>query len=294
MIKVFYNTKQNVPDEIELASPSPSKPQKVIKRFKKVFSDQIEIVDDFIPFSPEIISRVHDPSHVMNILNGIKKNGFGTTHKEIAESLKWTNASFYNAARCALIEKSCTMSPTSGFHHAGFETSEGFCTFNALALAAVLLQEEFDFTGNSVGIVDYDAHYGNGTENIKEKLKLDFIVHDTFGKYADNFGKNKTEIFGTTFFTSDEWLETIPTRIKNAFTNCKIIFYQAGADPHISDPYGGYLTTKQLRLRDRLVFKTVKELQIPIVWNLAGGYQNPLSKVLDIHENTMHEALRYF
>jgi hypothetical protein len=43
-----------------------------------------------------------------------------------------------------------------------------------------------------------------------------------------------------------------------------------------------------------LVFKTAKELQIPIVWNLAGGYQNPLSKVLDIHENTMHEALRYF
>lgn len=28
-------------------------------------------------------------------------------------------------------------------------------------------------------------------------------------------------------------------------------------------------------------------MDIPVVWNLAGGYQTPLRKVLDIHDNTM-------
>jgi len=29
---------------------------------------------------------------------------------------------------------------------------------------------------------------------------------------------------------------------------------------------------------------------VPIAWNLAGGYQEPLSNVLEIHDNTMLEC----
>ena len=50
---------------------------------------------------------------------------------------------------------------------------------------------------------------------------------------------------------------------------------------------GGWLTTQQLHKRDRLVFETAAELRIPVAWNLAGGYQTPLRKVLKIHDNTM-------
>jgi hypothetical protein len=53
---------------------------------------------------------------------------------------------------------------------------------------------------------------------------------------------------------------------------------------------GGWLTTPQLAQRDRLVFETAKKLSIPVAWDLAGGYQNPLRKVLDIHDNTMRAA----
>ena len=35
------------------------------------------------------------------------------------------------------------------------------------------------------------------------------------------------------------------------------------------------------------MFETVRKLGIPLAWNLAGGYQKPLRKVLDIHDNTM-------
>jgi len=71
------------------------------------------------------------------------------------------------------------------------------------------------------------------------------------------------------------------------FSDCEVILYQAGADPHINDPLGGWLTTEQLAERDRLVFETAKAMNLPIAWNLAGGYQKDIRKVLDIHDNTM-------
>ena len=33
---------------------------------------------------------------------------------------------------------------------------------------------------------------------------------------------------------------------------------------------------------------------LPLAWNLAGGYQTNLRKVLDIHDNTMLECLNAF
>ena len=61
------------------------------------------------------------------------------------------------------------------------------------------------------------------------------------------------------------------------------------------DPLGGWLTTAQLRERDAIVFATLRELDIPVAWNLAGGYQveadGSIPKVLEIHTNTAREAL---
>jgi hypothetical protein len=38
---------------------------------------------------------------------------------------------------------------------------------------------------------------------------------------------------------------------------------QAGADPHEDDPLGGYLTTKEMRERDHMVFDAAKTAGIP-------------------------------
>ncbi len=76
--------------------------------------------------------------------------------------------------------------------------------------------------------------------------------------------------------------------------DCGLILYQAGADPHIDDPLGGWLTNAQLARRDSRVCAHAKRRGIPIAWNLAGGYQTPLQKVLDIHDNTMRECSQIF
>jgi len=94
----------------------------------------------------------------------------------------------------------------------------------------------------------------------------------------------------------DQWLAqaelflaSIPALVE-AMSDCDVMLYQAGADPHIDDPLGGWLTTAQLRERDRVVFESAKRYGVPIAWNLAGGYQQPLCKVLEIHDNTMLEC----
>ena len=75
--------------------------------------------------------------------------------------------------------------------------------------------------------------------------------------------------------------------VVRGFAGCDLLIYQAGADPHINDPLGGFLSTQQLVERDRIVFSIAKTIGVPVVWNLAGGYQEPLSRVLDIHRNTL-------
>ena len=47
-----------------------------------------------------------------------------------------------------------------------------------------------------------------------------------------------------------------------------------------------------------IVFETLRALNVPVVWNLAGGYQveadGSIPKVLEIHDNTMRECARVY
>lgn len=66
----------------------------------------------------------------------------------------------------------------------------------------------------------------------------------------------------------------------------------------MDDPLGGYLTTEEMRQRDRYVFQMCKGAGIPLAWNLAGGYQREpdgsIPIVLELHGNTMQECCAVF
>jgi hypothetical protein len=46
--------------------------------------------------------------------------------------------------------------------------------------------------------------------------------------------------------------------------------------------------------REAIVFKGMRLMGVPVAWNLAGGYQTPLRRVLDIHDGTMIECVRAY
>lgn len=280
-IPVFFNEKMVA--NIILSSPSPRKPLEVINEWKNKYANQFKIFD-FSPLEREDFYLVHDKIHVDKILDLKKKNGFSTKHKEIADSLYWTSASFYYAAKKALIEK-IAVSPTSGFHHAGFEQAWGYCTFNGLLISAKKMLNEGSV--KTIGILDYDYHQGDGSEDIIHRFNLyDKIIHIT-GKTS--YSREK-----------DLFFDEMPFMLES-LKEVDIIFYQAGADQHINDPLGGFLNSEEMRRRDSLVLQFAKENNIPIVWNLAGGYQEEIGenhrsiqKVLDIHNATLEETIKVF
>lgn len=273
-MRVHYHTNQNVVDNTS-SSPSAGKPALLLEHWKRL-SLPIEVVTPR-PLTAEEISLAHDPAYVKGVLECRLSNGFANRLESVAKSLPWTTGSMASAAIDAFTNKRVTVSLTSGFHHAGYRHGSGYCTFNGLVISCQILKNQHGI--KRVGILDCDAHYGDGTDQIIKHLKLDYIKHWTFGEHYHN-PKNATK-----------FIAELP-KIVDSYAGCDTVLYQAGADPHINDPLGGTLTTKQMRERDRIVFEGLKKLGIPVAWNLAGGYQTPIEKVLELHTATLEEGLR--
>ncbi len=259
------------------SSPSAAKPAPVVAAWHALDATMERI--NPVPVTQDQLALAHEPGYVEAVLSGRISNGFGTRAPEVIASLPYTSGAMLTAARLALKDRTAVAAPVSGFHHAGWGFGGGYCTFNGLMVTALALKEEG--LVNRVGILDYDYHYGNGTDDIIRKLNLDWVVHITAGATYNNAGQ------------ALHFMAGISSHIE-AMSECDLVLYQAGADPHIDDPLGGFLTTTQMAQRDWLVFSGFHSRGIPIAWDLAGGYQKPLSKVIAIHENTYRAALAVY
>jgi acetoin utilization deacetylase AcuC-like enzyme len=276
LLPVFYSQKMNA--NISNFSPSAGKPARVVAAWQRL-NLPIDIVEP-VPVTVEELKLVHDSDYVDNMLACKIKNGFGNSSLEVAETLPYTSGAMLSAAREAIRNRKVATAPCSGFHHAKYKSARGFCTFNGLMVAAFALKAEG--LANRIGILDFDMHYGDGTVELIERHHAEsWIEHYTAGR----------EYLST--FQANEFLEHIPEWVSD-MQDCDVILYQAGADPHINDPLGGFLTTEQIKERDRLVFEKANSLGVPIAWNLAGGYQvdksGGIQAILDIHNNTMLEC----
>lgn len=254
-------------------SPSAGKPQRLVAQWLERYPS-VELIEPR-PVSVEQLCLAHDPEYVHGVLQGRRDNGFGNRSMEVAASLPWTTGSLVSALEHVLEQGGAACSPTSGFHHAHHAHGRGFCTFNGLMVAALLLGPR----AGRVGILDCDFHYGDGTDDIIRRSGVDFVAHYTTGGHALHED-------------ADRFLEEIP-QILDAM-NPNLLIYQAGADAHLWDPLGGWMTSLQMRTRDRLVFEWCRRRKVPVVWNLAGGYQEDFQSVLDLHHATLEECMTAF
>lgn len=246
---------------------------------EKVSTFGVEEINPVTRSPFDYLSRVHENTHLSQVLNGLKATGFGVSSVEVAWAAARACRMFVEGARVAVLEHAAVCVPVSGFHHAGWDYSEGYCTFNGL-MAAVA---ELDRMNKRSFILDCDAHYGDGTDDIIAKCGFD----DSVGHWT--YGESNYAAQGQ----GAKFLKALP-KILERSKKYDVVLYQAGADPHVDDPLGGYLTTEQMRERDRIVFQFCAENDKPVVWNLAGGYQTPFDKVLDLHMNTYEEWQKIF
>jgi acetoin utilization deacetylase AcuC-like enzyme len=271
-MRVVYSESMNAP--AQGYSPSAAKPAAVVAAWRAQWPD-LEFRAP-VPVTREDFYRAHDRDFVDGVMGLTLCNGFSTRSAEVAASLPYTSGALLTAARWAVDVRGAVAAPVSGFHHAHWDEAGGFCTFNGLMVAALALRAERP--GLRVGILDYDYHYGDGTDDILDRVGREGIVHITAGKdwHRDS--------------DAAAFLANIPADLAR-LAGCGVVLYQAGADPHVDDPLGGFLTTPQLALRDWRVFSGLRERGIPVAWDLAGGYQSPLAKVVAIHVGTMWAAM---
>lgn len=277
-LPIFFRPEQSS-TAAQSYSPSAGKPALAVADWQKRFGDRISL-HSFEPVTRDVLSQAHNANYVNGVLDGYFDNGFGNTSAGIAEALPYSVGSMVAAVNHVLTtDVMIAISPTSGFHHAGHAYGGGFCTFNGLLVAAIQAHQQG--LADKILILDFDQHYGDGTADIIKRLKLDYITHVTANKSYD------------TARSAMAASDILSSGIMEA--GYDLVLYQAGADIHVNDPLGGLLSTAQMAQRDANIIAGCSLYNVPLVVNLAGGYQRDLNgtiePVLALHRETIRQCI---
>jgi len=239
-----------------------------------------KIIDAHALAHPQLY-LAHSPHHADGVLKGRRLDGFakleGFQPGTPVEHAMLSCGVMVEAVRQAVKAqgRDIICAPVSGFHHAGWAESAGYCTFNGLLLAVQDYRVHNPGALKNVLVIDGDAHYGNGTDDIIERMGLAGIVNLT------HRGEGRHSISPVVWEMS----------IKGALRERQwdLVLYQAGADAHKEDPYGaGYLDDYGWEARDMLVFQHCANNNLPCVFNFAGGYNG--ARTVHLHMRTMKTA----
>jgi acetoin utilization deacetylase AcuC-like enzyme len=183
-----------------------------------------------------------------------------------------------------------------GTHHAFTNKGEGFCLLNDLAIATnYLLHHQLS---KRILIVDLDVHQGNGTAHIFEQNPAVF----TFSMHGKNnypFLKEKSDldIELPDGICGADYLLLLKTHLPKIIDQHRpdFIFYLSGVDILLTDKFGKLnLTLADCKTRDEVVFEHCKNLKIPAVAVMGGGYSPEVADIVNAHCNTFMAAKEIF
>lgn len=229
-------------------------------------SDEIAIVE------PDMLTRdqlltCHDAKYVDAVATGrpellARSNGFQWC-PNMYNATRSSNGGVLAAAVTAT-KYGISGSLSSGLHHAHAEYGGGFCTFNGLAIAAKHITRQFDAR---VLIVDFDAHYGDGTHALiagDDSIEMIDVSTSDFAAV-----RSRSNGYGFQYLRRCcELLNDVDV------TRFDLVLYNAGMDPYEGCSIGGLngVTLSCLAERDRYVFTQCAKNSVPVAFCLAGGY----------------------
>lgn len=223
-----------------------------------------------VPLGAPELTLAHSEWYVAGVTSLRAKNGFGDTRADVLKQIMAANACMITGAEMAL-QEGVAFAPVSGFHHAGYAGGHGFCTFNGLMIAFEKLFSEGRI--RNALILDFDGHFGDGTQNIIGELGRGRVVTHMTRGYPFTEAESATS-------AAVEAIQKLRP---------DLVFLQAGADSLDTDPFGaGYFSGEQWMARDRAIFNECKLTGTPIVWNLAGGYDG--EHTVKMHYGTWRSA----
>ncbi|WP_282086856.1 histone deacetylase family protein [Aquimarina algiphila] len=256
-------------------------------------------------FKPEIpdpkhILAVHTAAYYDSLVSlslspkAVRKTGFplskALVNREVIIADGTIKASEY------ALKHGVAMNIAGGTHHAYTDRGEEFCLLNDQAIGSkYLLQQGL---AKKILIVDLDVHQGNGTAEIFDNNPSVF----TFSMHGANnypFKKEKSDLdIDLPDKTDDQaYLKILKERLPKLIKDQQpdFIYYLSGVDILATDKLGKLgCTIDGCAERDRFVLQTCKDLSIPVMCSMGGGYSPDIKIIIEAHANTFRLAQDIF
>ena len=228
-----------------------------------------------------MLLRAHTVSHVEEVKSAADNFDADTAaYPDIYDHAARAAGASVDVARAALSGQPAFSLMRPPGHHATRDRAMGFCYFGNVAVAALEMLEK---GAERVAIWDFDAHHGNGTEEIvANNPRIAFASIHQFPGYPGT---------GTRSFANIHNYPVAPLtpRAKHvgearraldqlAAFKPDLLLVSAGFDAYADDP----ITQMTLEPADFATFgQWVREMNIPAGAILEGGYSDELPELID-------------
>lgn len=245
------------------------------------------------PATDDQLLLAHTSEYLHKVKNGllskqeIRRIGFPYSPEMVVRSrysVGSTIAASYAALKCGV-----GVNLAGGTHHAHADWGQGFCVFNDAIVASRVLQTAG--LVDRVAILDCDVHQGNGTASLARGDSSIFTM-SIHGAKNFPFHKETSDLdVPLPDGTEDKaYLEALKPAVWESLSQAKpdLVIYIAGADPFVEDRLGKLSLSKEgLHQRDEFVLNECKALGVPVATVMGGGYARDISKIADIHFQTV-------
>ncbi|SFO40294.1 Acetoin utilization deacetylase AcuC [Algoriphagus ornithinivorans] len=202
------------------------------------------------------------------------------------------------SVRAALfaLEFGISLNIAGGTHHAFTDRGEGFCLLNDIALANRYLQNEG--LAKNILVIDLDVHQGNGTAQIfnDDPSVFTFSMHGA-KNYPHRKEKSDLDIELPDGTGDEEYLTQLDLALENILKKFHpdFIMYQCGVDVLETDKLGRLgMSIEGVKMRDKKVLNLAKELKLPIMCSMGGGYSEKISHIIEAHAQVYRLAQDIF
>jgi acetoin utilization deacetylase AcuC-like enzyme len=180
-----------------------------------------------------------------------------------------------------------------GTHHAFAKRGEGFCLLNDQVIAANDLLTNHGM--NKILIIDLDVHQGNGTASMlqNDERVFTFSMHGR-NNYPLQKEQSNLDVELEDGIQDKDYLSLLHMHLDQILTSFspEFIFYQCGVDILATDKLGKLgVSMKGCLERDRIVFDVVRQLNVPVVCTMGGGYSPHIKDIVEAHAQTFRVGM---
>jgi acetoin utilization deacetylase AcuC-like enzyme len=237
--------------------------------------------------SDEVLARVHTPDYIASIRAAAPEAGMIHLDPDTAMNPHSLEAALRAAGAAVLAvdlvmsgraeNAFCNVRPPG--HHAGMDSSGGFCIFNNVAVGAAHALAHHGL--ERVAIADFDVHHGNGTENIfhdnPRVMLCSTFRHPYYPHCGADSGNEHIINVPLPAGTSGEGFRAAVTeRWFPALEHFQpqMLFISAGFDAHREDDMGGFALREAdyTWVSEKLKEIAARHASRRIVSVLEGGY----------------------